>query len=154
METRNIKDIKTAPWDSMGNDLTNSRQNKPYLNLLVALGRHYETDASFRSACQEAGVDKSLVFNLVSNPAVMKTLAERSAVFAEALATVDRLVTKDRYTTRVRSALAWALSDFDTVTVAMDLRTMPTEDLEQFKKEVAFRLLQLQLLDKFLVTER
>jgi hypothetical protein len=149
-ETMNIKDIKTAPWDSMGDDLAKSAQIKPYINVMTALIRQHQTNADFREACRRQGIDESSVVNLVRNDAMLNTLAEGSTVFADAIGAVDRLETKDRYTNRVRSALAWALSDFDTATISLDLRTMPAEDLEQFKQEIRFRMSQLEMLDDFL----
>jgi hypothetical protein len=144
----NLKDLGSAPWDSMGNDLVNSAQNRPYLKCMTALLQEQKTNADFREALRRERIDSP--FSLIGNDKLLNHLASQSASFADALGAVDQLADKDRYTHRVRSALAWGLSDLDTASISLDLRTMSPEDVAQFKEEITFRRVQLQLIDEFL----
>ena len=69
---------------------------------------------------------------------------------AKTLAVIATLPKGERYLTRIIQCLAWALSDYTSDTVRMDLPFISAEDLAQMEEELAIREWQLRDLRKVL----
>jgi hypothetical protein len=69
----------------------------------------------------------------------------------EAVAEIGRLPLEQRYLWRVLSALKWGFTDFDSVNVAIDRKTLRSEDRERVVELIRHRPVQFCMLLKALL---